>query len=102
MHWVQMLTVGEERPDEPHDILAVHEDRGDGTALCGQPLTSWMDHDGTRHEVFWGRYAEGPVNCGRCARIAAETPGYEPLMEPQGDSVRTVSGGAFETNRQRH
>jgi hypothetical protein len=34
-HRVQMLTVGEERPDQPHDILAVHEDRGDGTALCG-------------------------------------------------------------------
>ena len=26
----------------------------------------------------------------------------EPLSEPQGDSVRTVSGGAFETNRGRH
>lgn len=26
----------------------------------------------------------------------------EPLSEPQGDSVRTVSGGAFETNRRRH
>jgi len=26
----------------------------------------------------------------------------EPLIEPQGDSVRTVSGGAFETNRDRH
>ena len=102
VHRVQMLTVGDERPDEPPDILAVHEDRGDGTALCGQPLTSYMDRDGTRHDVFWARYGEGPVNCGRCARIAAETPGYEPLMEPQGESVRTVSGGAFETNRRRH
>ena len=26
----------------------------------------------------------------------------EPLSEPQGDSVRTVSGGGFETNRRRH
>jgi hypothetical protein len=26
----------------------------------------------------------------------------EPLSEPQGDSVRTVSGGGFETNRSRH
>ncbi len=28
--------------------------------------------------------------------------GTEPIVEPQGDSVRTVSGGAFETNRRRH
>ena len=28
--------------------------------------------------------------------------GSEPLVEPQGDSVRTVSGGGFETNRRRH
>ena len=26
----------------------------------------------------------------------------EPLSEPQGDSVRTVSGGGFETDRSRH
>ena len=28
--------------------------------------------------------------------------GSEPLIEPQGDSVRTVSGGGFETDRRRH
>lgn len=28
--------------------------------------------------------------------------GTEPLVEPQGDSVRIVSGGAFETNRRGH
>jgi hypothetical protein len=28
--------------------------------------------------------------------------GSEHLAEPQGDSVRTVSGGAFESNRRRH
>jgi hypothetical protein len=27
---------------------------------------------------------------------------FEPLAEPQGNSVRTVSGGAFEMNRRRH
>lgn len=27
---------------------------------------------------------------------------FEPLAEPQGNSVRTVSGGGFETNRRRH
>jgi hypothetical protein len=28
--------------------------------------------------------------------------GREPIVQPQGDSVRTVSGGAFETIRRRH
>ena len=28
--------------------------------------------------------------------------GSEPLVEPQGDSVRTLSGGGFETNRRHH
>lgn len=28
--------------------------------------------------------------------------GTEPIVQPHGDSVRTVSGGAFETNRRRH
>jgi hypothetical protein len=45
--------------------------------------------------------------CGhRACRIARgediDDSGSEPLAEPQGDSVRTVSGGAFESNRRRH
>jgi hypothetical protein len=45
--------------------------------------------------------------CGhRVCRIARgediEDSGSERLAEPQGDSVRTVSGGAFESNRRRH
>jgi hypothetical protein len=31
-----------------------------------------------------------------------EDPGSERLAEPQGDSVQTVSGGAFESNRPKH
>lgn len=71
-------------------MLAVHEDRGDGTALCGQPLTPWTNSDGVGRDVFWQRFGEGPVNCGRFARIPSETPGYEHLAEPQGESVRTA------------
>jgi hypothetical protein len=45
--------------------------------------------------------------CGhRACRIARgediDDSGSEPLAEPQGDSVRTVSGGAIESNRRRH
>ena len=48
------------------------------------------------------RHGPGPVECGKCANISGEPTGYEPLAEPQGASVRTVSGGAFEMNRRRH
>jgi hypothetical protein len=45
--------------------------------------------------------------CGhRACRIARgediDDSGSERLAKPQGDSVRTVSGGAFESNRRRH
>jgi hypothetical protein len=45
--------------------------------------------------------------CGhRACRIARgegiDDSGSEPLAEPQGESVRTVSGGAFESDRRRH
>jgi hypothetical protein len=85
------------------NTLAMHEDRGDGTALCGQQLKDWTDpRTGKRWRSVWLRHGPGPVDCGRCANISGEPTGYEPLAEPQGESVRTVSGGAFETNRRRH
>jgi hypothetical protein len=31
--------------------------------------------------------------------VSGEPTGYEALAKPQGDSLRTVSGGAFEMNR---
>ena len=41
--------------------------------------------------------------CGHCLNDVGPTGfGSEPLAEPQGESVRTVSGGGFETNRRRH
>jgi hypothetical protein len=52
--------------------------------------------------MYWHRFGEGPVDCGKCANVSGEPTGYEPLAEPQGESVRTVSGGAFEMNRSRH
>jgi len=95
-HTVQMTAVGW----EGENTLAMHEDRGDGTALCGQGLTDWTDpKTGIRWRSVWLRHSPGPVDCGRCANASSELTGYEPLVEPQGDSVRTVSGGAFEMNR---
>jgi len=98
-HRVQMSVDGW----EGENTLALHEDRGDGTALCGQPLNDWADpKTGTRWPSVWLRHGPGPVDCGKCANVSGEPTGYEPLAEPQGKSVRTVSGGAFETNRRRH
>ena len=88
---------------EGENTLAMHEDRGDGTPLCGQPIKDWTDpKTGKRWRVVWLRHGPGPVECGKCANISGEPTGYEPLAEPQGASVRTVSGGAFEMNRRRH
>jgi hypothetical protein len=50
------------------------------------------DNELAEHAVCgWCLHDTGPVGVG-----------VEPLNEPQGDSVRTVSGGAFEMNRRRH
>lgn len=98
-HRVQMVGEGW----EGENTLAMHEDRGDGTPLCGQPLRDWTDpKTGMRWRSVWSRHGAGPVDCGKCANISGEPTGYEPLVEPQGDSVRTVSGGAFEMNPRRH
>jgi hypothetical protein len=98
-HRVQMGSDGW----EGENTLATHEDCGDGTALCGQALRDWTDpKTGKRWRVVWLRLGPGPVNCGKCANISGEPTGYEPLAEPQGESVRTVSGGAFEMSRRRH
>lgn len=87
---------------EGDNTLAMHEDSGDGAALCGQQLRDWTDPTGKRWRIVWLRHGPGPVDCGRCANISGEPTGYEPLAEPQGESVRTVSGGAFEMNRRGH
>jgi hypothetical protein len=95
---VQMVAEGW----EGENTLAMHEDRGDGTALCGQQLRDWTDPEGKRWRSVWLRHGPGRVECGKCANVSGEPTGYEPLAEPQGDSVRTVSGGAFEMNPRRH
>ena len=83
--------------------LAFHEDKGDGTALCGQPANDWTDpKTGIHYRGVWRRHGPGPVSCGKCANVSGEARGYESLAEPQGESVRTVSGGAFEMDRRRH
>jgi hypothetical protein len=88
---------------EGENTLAMHEDGGDSTALCGQGLRDWTDpKTGIRWPSRWLGHGPGPVDCGKCANISGEPTGYEPLAEPQGESVRTLSGGAFETNRRRH
>jgi hypothetical protein len=53
-------------PDQPND-LAFHEDRGDGTPLCGQVNKDW--------EGLTMHYADaggGTVTCERCAQIVNE------------------------------
>jgi hypothetical protein len=101
-HRVQMTAAGWEGKTV-ESTLATHEDRGDGTGLCGQGLRDWTDpNTGVRWRMVWSPQGPGPVTCGRCANASGEPTGYEPLAEPQGESVRTVSGGAFETNRRRH
>jgi hypothetical protein len=91
---VQMAAVGDTREEDPN--LAMHEDRGDGLPLCGKRL--WPAAPAGE----WRRHGRGPVSCGNCANIsgAPRTQVHEPLEH--GDSVRTVSGGAIETNRSRH
>jgi hypothetical protein len=104
-HRVQLQTVdwpapGELDEDSP---LCFHENRGDGMPACGQPLRTWTDFKtDTTYETYWARYGAGPVDCGKCANVTGAARGYEPLAEPQGESVRTVSRGAFEMNRKRH
>lgn len=100
-HRVQMEAEGYEA--EYENLLAFHEDEGDGTALCGQPANDWTDpKTGIRYPGVWRQHGPGPVTCGKCANVSGEPRGNQPLVEPQGESVRTVSGGAFESNRRRH
>jgi hypothetical protein len=104
-HRIQMQTVDWPAPGEIDEDgpLCFHEDRGDGMPACGQPLRTWTDFKtDTMYPTYWLRFGAGPVDCGKCANVTGAVLGYEPLAEPQGDSVRTVPGGAFEMNRRRH
>jgi hypothetical protein len=78
-HRVQMQTFDWPAPDEIDEDspLCFHEDRGDGTAACGQPLKPWMDADGTVRQTYWARFGQGPVDCGKCANVTGAVCGYE-------------------------
>ena len=89
-------------PPDDASTLCYHEDRGDGLPLCGQPLNPWMDKNGVLRDVEWAPHGSGLVDCGKCANNRNRDDRPEPLAEAQGESVRTVSGGAFEMNRSRH
>ena len=89
-------------PPDNDPSLSYHEDRGDGLPLCGQPLNPWTDENGVLRDVEWAPHGPGLVDCGKCANNPNRDDKPEPLAEPQGDSVRSVSGGGFETNRRRH
>jgi hypothetical protein len=95
-----MHTVNTPPDDEP--TLCYDEDRGDGLPLCGQPLNPWTDENGVLRDVEWAPHGPGLVDCGKCANNPNRDDRPEPLAEPQGQSVRSVSGGAFEMNRSRH
>ena len=97
---LKMHTVNTPPDDEP--TLCYHEDRGDGLPLCGQPLNPWTDENGVVRDVEWAPHGPGAVDCGKCANNPNRDDTPEPLAEPHGESVRTVSGGAFEMNRSRH
>ena len=61
---------------EGEPTLAMHEDRGDGTALCGQALNDWTDpKTGLRYRSVWRRHGAGPVDCGKCANVSGEPTG---------------------------
>src|SRR5262249_59014743 len=56
--------------DGDDGTLVMHEDGGDGTALCGTPARDWTDpKTGIRHRGMWRRYGPGPVDCGSCINI---------------------------------
>jgi hypothetical protein len=58
--------------------------------------------DGYVREATEDELSNMPV-CGHCLnQTGLIGVGTQPLAEPQGNSVRTVSGGAFEMNRRRH
>ena len=97
---LKMHTVDTPPDDDPK--LCYHEDRGAGLPLCGQPLNPWTDENGILREVEWAPHGPGLVDCGKCLNNPNRDDRPVPLAEPQGDSVRTVSGGAFEMNRSRH
>jgi hypothetical protein len=88
-------------PPDHDPTLCYHEDRGDGLPLCGQSLNPWTDDSGVLREVECAPHGPGQVDCGKCANNPNRDDTPEPLAEPQGESVRTVSGGAFEMNRSR-
>ena len=44
--------------------LAVHEDRGDGTPLCNQPIRPWRG----KTMVFTPQGGPATVTCGHCER----------------------------------
>jgi hypothetical protein len=53
-------------PDTPNE-LAYHEDRGDGTPLCGQLNKDWEGRP-----VHYAQVEAGDVTCERCAQILDE------------------------------
>ena len=53
-------------PDRPNE-LAYHEDRGDGTPLCGQPNKDWEGRP-----MHYAQVEAGDVTCERCAQILTE------------------------------
>jgi len=52
--------------DRPNG-LKIHENRGDGTPLCGTVNRDWNGR--TMHYAFLG---DGIVNCGSCQRVVNE------------------------------
>ena len=85
-----MHTVGTPPDDDPG--LCFHEDRGDGVALCGQPLKPWVDESGALRDVEWSQFGAGPVDCGKCANISGAVVGTSPSGSRRASRGRTVSG----------
>ena len=53
-------------------------------------MRRWTDFKtGTTYQTYWLGFDAGMVDCGKCANVTGAVLGYEPLAEPQGDSVRT-------------
>ena len=53
-------------PEDPNELV-YHEDRGDGTPLCGTVNRDWNGRP-----MQYASEGPGPVTCGSCARIVSQ------------------------------
>jgi hypothetical protein len=80
-------------PDQANE-LAYHEDRGDGTPLCGQANKDWEGRP--MHDA---QVEAGTVTCARCAQIVGEQRRAE--ADAEADRARKADEEAARAERVR-